>query len=134
MGHFLDESRHSLTPDQEYRFSCRRRIRGTMYVWGSREITNDLHFETPPILYLRNDVYGEPITIRTERADGTSNIIGTLDAGAYFSIPIQDIRAVSVTCDLESTVTCALSGDPGERRFVDARPSHVVSGPRSSAY
>lgn len=121
-------------PDQERRFGHRRRIRGTMYIWGSRGITTDLHFQSPLILYLRNDVFGQPITIHTEKADGTRTALGTLKAGEYLSIPVQDIRGVSATCDLESTVSYVLSGDPGELCYVALEPDHVVSGSGSADF
>ena len=130
-------SQDGRTPDQEHRFSYRRRIRGTAtptYVWGSEGITSDLTFSSPLILYLRNDVFGESITISTEKADGTSTILGTLGAGEYLAIPIQDIRGVSATCDLESTVTYILSGDLGERRFVAIEPDDMISKPHPSAF
>src|SRR5262245_24485823 len=86
------------TPDRDYRFSCRRRIRGTIYVWGNQGglqgIASDLHFTSPLILYLRNDIYGETITIDTVHSDGTSTSIGTLGAGGYISVEIQDMCGV----------------------------------------
>jgi hypothetical protein len=134
MNALLSESPDDRTPDRDHRFSCRRRIRGTMYVWGSQGITSNLHFASPLILYLRNDAYGESITISTVQADGTSTNLGTLDAGEYVSIPIQDISGVSVTCNLESTVSCVLSGDPGERRFLNVEPEHLASIRRPSTF
>ncbi len=121
-------------PDLEHRFGHRRRIRGTIYIWGSRGITTNLHFQSPLILYLRNDVFGQPITIHTEKADGTRTALGTLGAGEYLSIPVQDIRGVSATCALESTVSYMLSGDPAELCCVALEPDHVVSGPRADDF
>jgi hypothetical protein len=97
-----------------------------MYIWGSAGITSDLHFPAPLILYLRNDAFGEPVTIRTETADGTSTTIGTLDAGEYLAVPIQDIRGVAATCALESTLSYILSGDRSEPCFMTREPD----GPR----
>jgi hypothetical protein len=121
------------TPDPERRFGYRRRIRGTMYIWGSAGITSNLHFPSPLILYLRNDVFGEPVTISTETADGSSTTIGTLGAGEYLSIPIQDIRGISATCDLESTVSCMLSGDHGEC-FVALEPNRMDPDQRPNSF
>jgi hypothetical protein len=122
------------TPDPERRFSHRRRIRGTMYIWGSRGITENLHFRAPLILYLRNDLFGEPITIHTEKANGKRATLGTLEAGEYLSIPIQDIRGVSVTCDLESTVSYILSGDPNGLCCMGLEPEHMISGAPSNDF
>jgi hypothetical protein len=121
------------TPDPECRFGHRRRIRGTMYLWGSQGITTDLHFQSPLVLYLRNDVFGEPITIHSEKANGTSTTY-TLEAGGYLSIPVQDIRGVSARCDLESTVSYMLSGDPNGLCCMALEPDHMVSGPSSNDF
>jgi hypothetical protein len=122
------------TPDPERRFSHRRRIRGTMYIWGSRGITKNLHFKSPLILYLRNDRFGEPITIHSEKANGSRTTLGTLEAGEYLSIPVQNIRGVSVTCDLESTVSYTLSGDPNGLYCMALEPDRLVSDPPSNDF
>jgi hypothetical protein len=122
------------TADAARRFGCRRRIRGTMYIWGSQGITQDLQFPSPLILYLRNDAFGEPVTIRTEKADGTGTTLGTLQAGEYLALPVQDIRGVSVSCDLESTVSYMLSGDPGELCFITGETDHPASRPGPSDF
>lgn len=121
-------------PDPECRFGHRRRIRGTTYIWGSHGIAKDLTFPSPLVLYLRNDAFGETITIRTEKANGTTAVIGTLEAGDYLSLPIQDIRGVSVTCDLESTVTYALSGDPGEAYALTLAADRALCRPRPAEF
>jgi hypothetical protein len=129
------ESRGGRTPDQEHRFSYKRRIRGKMYVWGSKGTTSDAHFDSSLILYLRNDTFGESIAIHTEQADGTiKDDYGTLDAGEYLSIPIQDISRVAVTCALESTVSYMLSGDPGGQRLVTVESDHMLSNPNPNSF
>jgi hypothetical protein len=128
------ETQRDRTPDRQRRFGHRRRIRGTMYIWGSHGIKVDLHFQSPLILYLRNDFFGQPIDIRTEKADGTIKDIGTIHAGEYLSIPVQDIRGVSATCDLESTVSYILSGDPSELCCAALEPDEMVSGSRPSGF
>lgn len=122
------------TPDQQRRFGHRRRIRGTTYIWGSRGITADQHFQSPPILFLRNDLFGQPIKIHTEKADGTKKDIGTLEAGEYLSIPVQDIRGIAATCDLESTVSYILSGDLGDLRWLSLEPDQAVPSSRSDDF
>jgi hypothetical protein len=122
------EPRDGHTPDQLRRFSGRRRIRGGMYIWGSQGVTADMHFQTPLVLHIRNDVFGEQITVSTEKADGTRTVIGALEAGENLSISIQDIRGIYASCRLESTVSCVISGDPSEFYFGssecdDTRPS-----------
>jgi hypothetical protein len=92
----------------EHRWNYKARVRGTVYLWGSAGINNDAQFPSPLLLHIRNDTFGEPITVGTETARGSQTTLGTLQAGEQFSIPIQRISAVFATCRYESTVTCWL--------------------------
>jgi hypothetical protein len=80
-----------------------------MYLWGSAGITQNMTFPSPLLLHIRNDELGEPITFGTLSIDGTRSTIGTLKAGEFFSIPIQNICAVFATCALDSSVCCAIA-------------------------
>lgn len=86
------------------------RVRGTkpMYLWGSAGVTENIKFDKPLLLHIRNDVFGEVITFGTQVASGTQTTIGTLQPGECVSIPVQDISGVFATCVLESTLACLI--------------------------
>ena len=88
------------------------RVRGTArptYLWGSAGITAIMPFDRSLILHIRNDVFGEQITVGT-RAGATQTTLGTLDPGECISIPLQNISGVFATCALNSTVACLVKG------------------------
>jgi hypothetical protein len=92
--------------------SYERRVRGTAvptYLWGSAGIKNNISFDKPLLLHVRNDVFGEAVTYGTA-ASGTPTILGTLLRGECVSIPLQDITGVFATCEFESTVACLIKG------------------------
>jgi len=84
------------------------RVRGTMYLWGSAGVTQNITFTRPIVLHIRNDVFGEVVTLGTQVANGTQTTIGTLKPGECVSIPLQDMSGVFATCALESNVCCLL--------------------------
>src|ERR1039458_5824675 len=96
------------------------RVRGTTpptYLWGSAGIKKNIPFNKPLVLHVRNDVFGEPITIGTQVAAGPQTAYGTLNPGECVSIPVQDISGVFATCPplpsaltvtIESTVGCLI--------------------------
>jgi hypothetical protein len=84
------------------------RVRGKMYLWGSAGITQNITFTRPIVLHLRNDMFGEVVTLGTQIADGTQTTIGTLQPGECVSIPLHDISGVFATCALESNLCCLL--------------------------
>jgi hypothetical protein len=88
------------------------RVRGTTppltYLWGSVGIAQDITFSRALILHIRNDPFGEPVTIGTQVAAGTQTIIGTLGPGECVSIPVQGISGIFGRCDLETTVGCLI--------------------------
>ena len=84
------------------------RVRGTMFLWGSAGLTQNVPFAKPLILHLRNDLFGEAITVGTQVASGTQTTLGTLQPGEFVSIPLQDISGVFATCSLESKVACLI--------------------------
>jgi hypothetical protein len=90
------------------------RVRGTttpIYLWGSAGVKpNNITFDKPLLLHIRNDVFGEVITFGTQIASGTQTTMGTLLPGECVSIPLQDISGVFATCELESTVACLIKG------------------------
>jgi hypothetical protein len=90
------------------------RVRGTVqpiYLWGSAGIKpNNMTFDKPLLLHIRNDVFGEAITFGTQVASGAQTTLGTLQPGECVSIPLQDISGVFATCDFESNVACMIKG------------------------
>jgi hypothetical protein len=91
------------------------RVRGTttpIFLWGSAGIKpNNINFDKPLLLHIRNDVFGEVITFGTQVASGARTTWGTLQPGECVSIPLQDISGVFATCDLESNVGCLIKGN-----------------------
>jgi hypothetical protein len=84
------------------------RVRGTMYLWGSAGVSKNLKFDKPLLLHIRNDVFGEVVTVGTQVASGTQTTLGTLQPGECVSIPVQDISGVFASCTLESVVGCVI--------------------------
>jgi len=84
------------------------RVRGTTYLWGSAGITQNIIFNKPILLHIRNDLFGEVVSLGTQVANGTQTIIGTLQPGECLSIPLQEISGVFATCDFESNVCCLI--------------------------
>jgi hypothetical protein len=98
--------------DRWTRPSYEVRVRGTapMFLWGSAGITENLTFDKPLILHIRNETLGEAVTFGTRVASGTQKKIGTLQPGECVSIPVQDVSGVFASCVLESTVACVITG------------------------
>jgi hypothetical protein len=96
--------------DRWTRPSYEVRVRGTappIYLWGSAGITTDIIFDKPLLLHIRNDMFGEAVTIGTQTASGAKTI-GTLQPGECASIPVQNMSGVFATCELESVVACMI--------------------------
>jgi hypothetical protein len=88
------------------------KVRGTMFLWGSAGITVDAAFSKPILLHVRNNVFGEVVTVGTQIASGPQTILGTLQPGESYSIPIQNISGVFATCALETSVDCLIHTSP----------------------
>jgi hypothetical protein len=87
----------------------RVRVRGTVYLWGSAGVTRDQVFSSPPILHIRNDTFGEPLSVSTQTAAATPIPIGTLQPGEGLSIALQGFSGVVASCSTASTmVACSL--------------------------
>jgi hypothetical protein len=99
-----DDQGHHPNAWHEYR----RRVRNTVYLWGSAGLTEDMTFTRPPILHIHNDLFGEEITVSTSKANGTTHSLGTLDAGQCISVAIDKMCGVFASCTKESTVMCRL--------------------------
>jgi hypothetical protein len=97
--------------DQWTQPSYEVRVRGTMFLWGSAGITQNISFDKPLNLHIRNSEFGETITFGTQVASGTQTGYGTLDPGQCVTIPLQGISGVFATCAYESAVACIIKGN-----------------------
>src|SRR4051794_38881996 len=94
--------------DSRTHASYQVRVRGTMFLWGSAGITVNANFDPQVLLHIRNNVFGEAVTIGTQTANGNKQSLGTLQPGECFSIEIKNIVGVFATCALETNVDCLL--------------------------
>ena len=79
-----------------------------MHLWGSAGITKDIPFDRPLLLHIHNDLFGEVITLGTQKAAGAKETLGTLQPGEFISIPLNDISGVFASCEQESIVCCLI--------------------------
>jgi hypothetical protein len=84
------------------------RVRAATYLWGSAGLTRDVSFQRPLHLHVRNDDFGEPITIATRTASGAKANFGSLGAGECLTVPVQDVAGVVASCESETTVYCLI--------------------------
>jgi len=87
------------------------RVRGTApatYLWGSSLVTlATTPFDTPLLLHVRNNLFGEIVTLSMQGPSG--GLIGQLNPGEALSIPIPNMGAgVFATCALETTIDCLI--------------------------
>jgi hypothetical protein len=90
--------------------SYERLVRGDAndtYLWGSFNITNPVTFDKSPILHIRNDLFGDRISLSTI-AGGVVVPLGALLPGECFSLPLQNLSGVFATCQTESNVACLI--------------------------
>jgi hypothetical protein len=97
--------------------SYERRVRGDtppIYLWGSAGITQGIAFDKPLILHIRNDLFGQPISLSTvASSSATPVVVGRLQPGECISIQLQNISGVFASCvpdsdPLESMVACII--------------------------
>jgi hypothetical protein len=103
--------------DKWTRPSYERRVRGTAkdptYLWGSAKITQNLGSDQLLVLHIRNDTFGQEVTLGTQIASGkkkqTQTSYGSLQPAECISIPLQGLSGVFATCDTESVVVCLIT-------------------------
>jgi hypothetical protein len=104
--------------------SYERRVRGAnpatpltpappTFLWGSAGIQSNIAFDKPPILHIRNDLFGAAVTFGTAASGVLQPPIGTLQPGECVSIPLQGVEGqgitgVYATCPTESVVACLI--------------------------
>lgn len=98
-----------LTPafDRRTHASYQVRVRGTMYLWGSSQITANTTFASPLLLHIRNNVFGQQISLFTV-SSGRETSLGSLNAGECYTIAIQQMSGVYAVCATESSVDCLI--------------------------
>jgi len=86
------------------------------YLWGSHGIASNIVFPKPPVLHLRNDLFGDAVTIYA-MVSGAPIPIGTLLPGECVSVPLQSpaesgaaqgLTGIYATCPTESVVACLI--------------------------
>ena len=84
-----------------------------MFLWGSAGVEQNMTFDKPLILQIRNDVFvitfGTQVYSTVTRTQTLSQI-GTLEPGECVSIQLQGYSGVYATCEQESTVACLIKG------------------------
>ena len=84
-----------------------------MFLWGSSLITVatltvNTPFDKPMLLHIRNNVFGEVVSLGIQGPSGTDTI-GQLNPGETLSIPIANMSAgVFATCATETTIDCII--------------------------
>src|ERR1700712_2925628 len=81
------------------------KVRGTAFLWGSAGINTDITFEKPLVLHILNDLFGETVTLGTQKASHTRQVMGTIEPGEFVSIPLQGISGIFASCKQETTVS-----------------------------
>ena len=104
--------------DNWTRPSYERKVRGTAenptYLWGSAGIIKNLGDAKPLFLHIRNDTFGQEITLGAQVTSATKTqtqtSYGTLQPAECVSIPLQGLSGVFATCNTESVVACVITG------------------------
>jgi hypothetical protein len=99
--------------DNWTRPSYERRVRGTAqdptYLWGSAGITQDFSSDKLLVVHIRNNTFGQQVTLGTQVASGTQTPYGSLQPAECISIPLQGLSGIFATCETESVVACLIT-------------------------
>jgi hypothetical protein len=98
--------------DNWTRPSYERRVRGTVqdiYLWGSAGITQNFSSDKPLIMHIRNNTFGQQVTLGTQVASGAQTPYGSLQPAECISIPLQGLSGIFATCETESVVACVIT-------------------------
>lgn len=87
-----------------------KNVQDKTYLFGGPGVLKALNNNVT--LMLRVDEQGEPINLFTNKlADGTAEFnVGTLNAGEFFVIPLNQLVNVYATADYDSSVEITLIG------------------------
>ena len=84
------------------------KVRGLKYLWGSAGLSRDVKFEKAFVLHVANDLAGQPVKIGTQTASGAKTELGTVEAGEFLSVSVNNISGVYADCGSESLVHCLI--------------------------
>jgi hypothetical protein len=98
---------HHHMPRRDEHHDYRLRVRGTIYLWGSANMS-PINFPTPMLLYIHNDLFGEQITVGTQTGTGPLLPLGKLNPGELVTIPLQGYSGIYACCAFESNVRCTV--------------------------
>jgi hypothetical protein len=79
-----------------------------LYLWGSASLLQNPSFARPPVIHIRNDVFGDSVTVGKLQAGGAQTDIGTLKPGECVSIELSDVSGIYASCLTETTVACLI--------------------------
>lgn len=84
------------------------RVRGTKYLWGSKNLTVDLNGRL--FLVINNDSAGDTVELSAAGSTGTPTPLGSLAPGECWTFPLEGLRGVAATCSTDSTLACSILG------------------------
>ena len=82
------------------------KVRGKTYIWGSSDLKIGL--KLPLILAIQNDALGDPVEVTSEKTTGNPLVLGTIQPGQCWTLPLEGLRGVSVTCPTDTTLACSI--------------------------
>ena len=82
------------------------RVRGRVYAWGSSDLKIGL--KLPLILVINNDSFGDTVEVVTEKNTGSPFTLGTIQPGQCWTIPLEGLRGVTVSCATDTTLACSI--------------------------
>ena len=83
--------------------------KSSFFLWGSAGITTNINFDKPLILHLRNEIFGDEVSLGTQDASGAETQLGTLQPGECISLQLQNLTGLFATCGTESIVACLIT-------------------------
>jgi len=82
------------------------RVRGKAYAWGSDDLEQAMSL--PLVLVVNNDAFGDAVQVASERPNSAPTVLGTLHAGECWTLELTGLRGVTVTCETDTTLACAI--------------------------
>ena len=82
------------------------KVRGKTYAWGSSDLRVGL--KLPLILVIHNDAIGDAVEVTSEKNTGSPMVLGHIQPAQCWTIPLEGLRGVSVTCPTDTTLSCSI--------------------------